>query len=157
MPSRFCNGLCTKRASSIGVSSYTPINYSSFFYHYQAKRAARYMVSTINAIQFIPRFFIHCRAERAAKYVNSTFNDIQFFPLPSQTSRLVWWMVTKEALHSVVRGGYRLRPTVDLFFYGKQKFNFHCFQKFKINLYCLKVIVALRSRYKTYKSLDKRF
>ena len=82
---------------------------------------------------------------------------IQIFPLPSQTSRLVWWMVAKEALHSVVRGGYRLRPTVDLFFYGKQKFNFHCFQKFKINLYCLKVIVALRSRYKTYKSLDKRF
>ena len=82
---------------------------------------------------------------------------IQFFPLPSQTSRLVWWVVTKEALHSVVRGGYHFRPTVDLFFYGKQKFNFHCFQKFKINLYCLKVIVALRSRYKTYKSLDKRF
>ena len=82
---------------------------------------------------------------------------IQIFPLLSQTSRLVWWMVTKEALHSVVRGGYRLRPTVDLFFYGKQKFNFHCFQKFRINLYCLKVLVALRSRCKTYKSLDKRF
>ena len=82
--------------------SYTHISYSLFW----AKRAARYMNSTLNAMQLIPCSFIHCQAKRAAKYMNSTLNAIQLIPC----SFLHWrakracsfgqWL--KVAMHSVV-------------------------------------------------------
>ena len=62
--------ILTMHQTSRLVSSYTQINYSSFFYPLPIDRA-----------------------KRAAKYMNSTLNAIQIFPMLSrQPSRLVWWM-----------------------------------------------------------------
>ena len=57
------------------------------------------MNSTLDVIQLIPRSFIHYRAKRAAKYMNTTvITRIQIFPLLSQMSRGLFGEWLKVAL-----------------------------------------------------------
>ena len=89
------------------VCSYMHINYSLFFYPLQSqiKRATIYQ-HCLTPYNLFLVLFIHCRAKQAAKYMNSTVNAIQLIPCSfihcraKQAGSFSQWC--KVAMYSVV-------------------------------------------------------